>query len=72
MEYKVFLFDSERDPEEALEELLTTIYTKANHRLVVLKDSISPTGKYTAVVHYIIESSTSDTSASRISDGAEL
>lgn len=72
-EYKVYQYDSEVSDLDEFEELMSKIYSSDNIELVQMKDAISPTGKYTAVVHYIIETASEDEPEEpRISEGAEL
>ena len=70
--YHVYHYDSESDDVANFEELMTTIFAREDHVLIDLKDSISQTGKYTAVVHYTIDEGASKEPESRVSEGAEL
>ena len=72
MQYKLFQYDSETSDTSDFEELMSKIYTDENMELVSMRESISPTGKYTAVIHYTVETPEEAVEEARVSEGAEL
>lgn len=72
IEYKLYQYDSETSDSAEFEELMSKIYSDDNMELVTMRESISPTGKYTAVIHYIIETPEEIEEDERVSEGAEL
>ena len=70
--YHVFQYDSELDSKEALEEKMTEIFSHDNYQMVDMKDMITQTGKYVAIVHYTIEEVSSEVVEARVNESVNV